>query len=142
MPEAANQLTVETVINAPLEKIWELWTEPRHIQQWNAASPDWHCPSATNDLRPGGKFLYRMEAKDKSVGFDFDGTYSEVVSQSRIAYALADGRKVTVTFAKTAPTRVKVSETLEMEKINPAEMQRLGWQAILNRFREYVENGK
>lgn len=140
--EVTNQLTVETVINAPLEKIWELWTEPRHIQQWNAASPDWHCPSATNDLRAGGKFLYRMEAKDKSVGFDFDGTYAEVSPQSRIAYALADGRKVVVSFTKTAPARVKVSETLEMEKINPAEMQRLGWQAILNAFRTYVESGK
>jgi uncharacterized protein YndB with AHSA1/START domain len=134
----ANKITVETVVRAPIEKVWECWTDSKHVTQWNAASDDWHSPSATNDLRAGGEFHYRMAARDGSTGFDFNGTYSEVVPQERIAYAMEGGRKVLVTFAGTADG-VKVTETFEMEHENPAEMQRAGWQAILDRFGKHAE---
>ena len=133
-------ITVQALINAPLEKVWKLWTAPEHVMKWNNASDDWHTPRAENDLRPGGKFLCRMEAKDGSAGFDFVGTYDEVKMNEVIAYTMEDGRKVRVTFTKNN-TGTKVVETFDPEGTNPIEMQRDGWQAILNNFKKYAEAG-
>ena len=105
---------------------------------WNAASDDWHCPKAENDLRAGGTFSFRMEARDGSFGFDFGGTYTEVKPQQRFAYTIGDGRKVSVDFAKDG-NGTKVTETFEAETENPLEMQRHGWQGILDRFKAYAE---
>lgn len=132
------QVTVSTLINAPLKTIWEYWTKPEHIQNWNAASPDWHTPHATNDLRVGGKFQSRMEAKDKSAGFDFEGIYTEVTPQEKITYTMEDGRTVEVVFEKT-DEGVRITETFDIEHLNPAEMQRAGWQSILDTFKTYTE---
>lgn len=131
------KITIETTINAPIVKIWECWTEPKHIQQWNNASDDWHTPFAGNDLQAGGKFLSRMEAKDGSFGFDFEGTYNLVKPLERIEYTLADNRKVQIEFIKN-PENIRVIETFEAETTNPIEMQQTGWQAILNNFKAYV----
>lgn len=133
------QISVETIVRAPIEKVWRYWTEPEHITQWNAASDDWHAPSATNDLRVGGEFRCRMEAKDKSAGFDFGGTYTDVAPHQRIAYTMGDNRKVQVSFEDTGDS-VKIIETFDMEHENSAELQRAGWQAILDNFKKYVES--
>jgi uncharacterized protein YndB with AHSA1/START domain len=131
-------ITVSASINAPIEKVWELWTAPKHIMQWNNASPDWHTPKAENDLRTGGRFSSRMEAKDGSFGFDFGGVYDEVKMHKVIAYTIGDGRKVKVNFTGNGNT-TEVVEAFEAEGTNPVEMQRGGWQAILNNFKKYVE---
>lgn len=131
-------ITVEAKVKAPVEKVWKLWTEPAHITQWNSASEDWHTPSATNDLRVGGKFTARMEAKDGSFGFDFWGTYDTVKTNQEIAYTMGDGRKAQVKFS-TEGSETHVSETFEAENQNPIEMQRGGWQAILDNFKKYTE---
>lgn len=131
-------IAVQTTVRAPLEMVWSYWTEPQHIQAWNAASDDWHTPHATNDVRVGGQFTARMEAKDKSVGFDFAGTYTDVVPRARLAYTMGDGRKVEITFDETADG-VNVVESFDAEEMNPVEMQRAGWQAILDRFKTYTE---
>lgn len=133
-----DHITIETLVHAPIEKIWTYWTEPQHIQAWNAASDDWHTPSATNDLRVGGEFHARMEAKDQSMGFDFGGTYTEVIPHARIAYTLGDGRTVQVNFEST-DDGVHITETFDIEHENSAEMQRTGWQAILDNFKKYTE---
>lgn len=134
-------VVVEVTVTASIEKVWQYWTEPEHITQWNFASNDWQCPSATNDLRVGGVFSARMEAKDGSSGFDFSGTYTEVVPYERIAYVMAgeDARKVDVTFTDVGHG-ILVTETFETETENPIDMQRAGWQAILDNFKKYVEN--
>lgn len=131
-------ITVQNTVNAPIEKVWKYWTMPEHITQWNSASDDWHTPRAENDLRTGGKFLARMEAKDGSFGFDFGGVYDDVRKHERIAYTIGDGRKVTVTFLPTGD-KTTVTETFEAESTNPIEMQRGGWQAILDNFKKYTE---
>ena len=138
--DARKAITVQAVINAPVEKVWKLWTDPEHITKWNTASDDWHTPRAENNLRVGGKFLYRMEAKDGSFGFDFVGVYDEIKRNEFIAYTIEDGRKVRVTFTKNNE-KTRVVETFEAESTNPIEMQRDGWQAILNYFKKYVEAG-
>ena len=132
-------ITVEATIHAPVEKVWQYWTSPEHITQWNQASDDWHSPRATNDLRPGGKFVYRMEAKDGSFGFDFEGVYDAVKTNELIDSTLGDGRKLTIYFSAQGK-ETKVTETFEAEGINPIEMQKGGWQAILNNFKNYTEN--
>jgi uncharacterized protein YndB with AHSA1/START domain len=132
-------ITVQAVINAPVEKVWKLWTTPEHITKWNNASDDWHTPRAENDLRVGGKFLYRMESKDGSFGFDFVGVYDEIRRNELIAYTIADERKVRVTFTKNNDVETKVVETFEAESTNPLEIQRDGWQAILNNFKKHIE---
>lgn len=137
--ENTQLITIQTVINAPIEKVWELWTTPEHIMKWNAASDDWHTPRAENDLRVGGTFTSRMEAKDGSVGFDFGGTYSEVEQQALIAYTMGDGRNVKVTFEQHNNGGTTVTETFDPEGTNPPEMQRAGWQSILDNFKKYVE---
>ncbi len=131
-------ITVESTVKAPVEKVWEFWTAPGHITKWNYASDDWHSPSAENDLRPGGKFLARMEAKDGSFGFDFSGIYDEVKTNELIAYTMGDDRKVTVKFEGNG-NETKVVETFEAENTHSIEMQRGGWQAILDNFKKYVE---
>jgi uncharacterized protein YndB with AHSA1/START domain len=131
-------ITVEAIINAPVEKVWNCWTDPKHITQWCNASDDWHAPSATNDLRTGGRFSTRMEAKDGSFGFDFGGMYDEVKTNELIAYTMEDGRKVKIIFTSKGDA-TKVVETFEAESENPVEMQRAGWQAILDNFKRYAE---
>lgn len=136
---AKTKVTVETVVNAPVEKVWDLWTEPKHIVHWNFASIDWHTTYAENDLRVGGKFLTRMEAKDGSSGFDFTGTYNSLELYKFIEYSMTDGRRVRVTFdMKAAGTRV--TEIFETESSNSVEMQQEGWQAILDNFKRYAES--
>jgi uncharacterized protein YndB with AHSA1/START domain len=134
-----NPISIEVSIKAPVEKVWELWTKPEHITQWNAASDDWHTPRAENDLRTGGKFSSRMEAKDGSMGFDFGGTYDEVKDHELIAYTMDDGRKARITFVPLGNATL-VKEDFEAESENSREMQENGWQSILNNFKKYVEN--
>lgn len=131
-------ITIEQTVNAPAEKIWKLWTGTEHITKWNAASDDWHTPSAENDLRAGGKFSSRMEAKDGSMGFDFWGIYDEVKPHELIAYTMGDGRKARIVFA-TQGNSTHVTITFDAENQNPVEMQRGGWQAILDNFKKYAE---
>lgn len=136
--QAKTVVTIETTVNAPVEKTWEYWTNPDHITKWNHASDDWHSPWAKNDLRKGGSFSARMEAKDGSMGFDFGGIYDEVRPHEYIAYTLGDGRKVDVRFSPEGED-TKVVESFEAESTHPVEMQRGGWQAILDNFRKYTE---
>ncbi len=131
-------ITVKAAVNAPVEKVWNLWTSPDHIIHWNNASDDWHTPRAENDLRTGGKFLSRMEAKDGSYGFDFEGVYDMVQLYERIEYTLDDGRKVKITFTGQGNTTYVV-ETFEAENENSIEMQKQGWQSILDNFKKYAE---
>jgi len=131
-------ITVQATIHAPLEKVWKFWTEPAHITQWSFASEDWHTPKAENDLRKGGKFMSRMEAKDGSMGFDFEGIYDEVEHYKLISYQLGDGRKVEIVF-NDIDGNTSVSETFDAENTNPIEMQQAGWQAILDNFKKYAE---
>ena len=132
-------LTVETTVNAPLEKVWQYWSSPEHITKWCSPSDDWHTPTAENDLRTGGKFSSRMEAKDGSMGFDFAGVYDEVRPNEYIEYTIGDGRKVEITFS-TSGNQTKVVENFEAESMNPIEMQQGGWQAIIDNFKKYTEN--
>jgi uncharacterized protein YndB with AHSA1/START domain len=132
-------ITIKTVVDAPIGKVWDYWTNPKHITKWNYASPTWHSPRATNDLRVGGVFTARMEAKDGSRGFDFSGRYTEVVPLVRIAYVMEDGRAVTVDFQQRGD-ETQVTETFDPETENPLEMQRQGWQSILTHFKIYTEN--
>jgi uncharacterized protein YndB with AHSA1/START domain len=134
-----NKITVQTTVKADLDKVWESWTKPEHITQWNFASEDWCCPNATNDLKSGGKFNWRMEAKNGSVGFDFTGTYDKIIDQKLITYKIEDGRTVEIQFEQKA-YEVNVKETFEAEGTNSDEMQRDGWQAILGNFKRYVES--
>lgn len=132
------QITVQSKVNAPVEKVWDYWNAPEHIMKWNSASPDWHTPKSENDLRVGGTFSARMEAKDGSFGFDFGGVYDEVVANERIAYTMEDGRKTQITFINHGDA-TEVIETFDAEGENPIEMQQAGWQAILDNFKKYTE---
>lgn len=132
-------LSIETTVNTSIEKIWSYFTQPSHITKWNAASEDWHSPHAINDLKAGGNFVYRMEAKDGSFGFDFSGTYTKVEAHKSIQYALGDGRTVTITFTKQN-NGYKITEEFDAEEVNPLSLQRGGWQAILENFKTYTEN--
>lgn len=134
----AEKVTVETAVQAPVGKVWQCWNTPECIMQWNAASDDWHTPKSTVDLKEGGTFTSRMEAKDGSVGFDFGGTYTKVIPNELIQYAMEDGRTVSVTFVDLMG-KTLVSETFDAEGQNPVEMQRQGWQAILDNFKDHVE---
>lgn len=133
------KITVATTVKVPVEKAWAYWTMPEHITEWNNASDDWHTPLAENDLRTGGRFLSRMEAKDGSFGFDFSGTYEEVVPMESIAYTLDDNRKVQITFTGQGH-ETHITETFEAESENSVDMQRSGWQAIMDNFKHYAEN--
>ena len=131
-------ITIDTTVDAPLDQVWNRWTNPEHIVNWNFASGDWHCPNADNDLRPGGKFNYRMASRDEKMGFDFEGVYDEVTEGERISYIMPDGRRVFVTFENLGE-RTKVTETFDPESVNSVELQRAGWQAILDNFKKYAE---
>lgn len=131
-------ISVSTLINAPIDRVWTLWTTPKHIAQWNNASDDWHTPLAENDLRVGGKFLFRMEAKDGSMGFDFEGEYSQVNPNEFIEYTIGDGRNVKIDFFSFG-NETKVVENFEAEAVNSIELQHDGWQSILNNFKKYAE---
>ncbi|MBZ9686989.1 SRPBCC family protein [Clostridium estertheticum] len=131
-------ITVETIVNATVEIVWKYWTEPQHITKWNNASDDWHTPFSENDLRAGGKFLSRMEAKDGSFGFDFSGVYDKVKLNEIISYILDDGRKVKITFI-SQENNTKILEVFEAEKTNSIELQQKGWQNILDNFKKYIE---
>ncbi len=133
------QITIESVISAAPAKVWESWTEPKHITKWNFASDDWQCPRASNDLKVGGKYSARMEAKDGSFGFDFDAIYDEVVNLKKLTYTMGDGRKVTTQFQDVGG-KTKVTTVFDAEEQNSAEMQKQGWQSILNNFKKYVES--
>ena len=132
-------ITVETTVSVPPESAWAYWTDPQHITKWNQASEDWHTPWAQNDLRNGGKFSSRMESKDGKFGFDFWGIYDAVEPPRLLASTLGDGRKVRVTFDPAAEG-TKVTETFEAEGENSIELQRQGWQAILDSYRNYIKN--
>jgi uncharacterized protein YndB with AHSA1/START domain len=139
METNAKTITVETDVNAPIEKVWDYFTNPKHIVKWNNASDDWHTPRAENDLHVGGNFLYRMEAKDGSFGFDFGGTYNAVEEHTYIEYTIGDGRKVKVSFSAASNNQTHVSENFEAENTHSIEMQRGGWQNILDNFKKYTE---
>jgi uncharacterized protein YndB with AHSA1/START domain len=138
METAIQTITVKTTVNAGIEKVWNYFTAPQHIIKWNHASDDWHSPKAENDLRKGGKFNYRMEAKDGSFGFDFEGSYDEVKPNEKIAYTIGDGRKVEVIFLEKN-NETEVITRFEAEQTNSIDMQRGGWQAILDNFKKYAE---
>jgi len=131
-------INVETIVNAPLSKVWEYWTMPEHIDQWNFASPDWQSTDSKSELRTGGTFSSIMSAKDGSASFEFGGTFTNVVPEELIEYELGDGRKVSISFKET-PDGVIVSETFELEDQNTEELQRSGWQAILDNFKKHTE---
>ena len=133
------KITVETIVNAPIEKVWDYWTQPEHITQWAFASDDWEAPRAENDLRVGGRFVTVMAAKDKSSSFDFGGTYTAVIEHNLIQYDMEDGRQVAIQFTPTADG-VRVTETFDMETENSEELQRNGWQAIMDNFKKHVES--
>lgn len=132
-------LTIHTTVNSTIDKVWSAWTTPADINQWNAATDDWHNPQSRNDLRVGGTFSYRMEAKDGSAGFDFTGTYTRVEPRKVIEYVMDDNRKVSVTFTPVEGG-IRVTEAFETEDQHSAEMQKQGWQNILDRFATYVES--
>jgi uncharacterized protein YndB with AHSA1/START domain len=139
METQAKTITVQNTVKAPVEKVWQFWTSPEHITKWSYASDDWHTPFAQNDLRIGGKFLSRMEAKDGSFGFDFGGVYDEVKINKMIAYTIGDGRKVKINFSANGG-ETRIVETFEAENTNSIEMQRGGWQSILDNFKKYAES--
>jgi len=132
-------VTITATIAAGISKVWEYYTNPAHITNWNFATEDWQCPTAENDLRAGGKYKARMEAKDGSFGFDFEATYNEVTDQKKLVYTLEDGRQVTTEFKDLDGTATKVTTTFDAEMENDVEMQRAGWQAILDNFKRYTE---
>lgn len=132
------RITISANIAATIEQVWDYWTLPEHITKWNFASDDWHCPDAQNDLREGGRYRARMEAKDGSFGFDFEAVYDEIIPKQRIVYTIEDGRSVRTEFEDLDGT-TKVTTIFEAETENPVDMQQEGWQAILNNFKNYTE---
>lgn len=132
------KIIIQATILADIIKVWDCWTLPQHIAHWNFASEDWHCPGAENDLRIGGQFKYVMASKDGRTCFDFEGVYNEVMEYQKIAYTMPDGREVTVQFEDNGTT-ITVVLAFDPENVNPEEMQRAGWQSILDNFKKYVE---
>lgn len=141
METTATTITVGTTVQAPAQKAWQFWTDPKHITNWYFASDDWHAPYAENNVHPGGTFSTTMAAKDGSFSFDFAGKYTVVEAYKALAFALNDGRKVTVDFIEEG-NQTKVVETFEAEHTHSVEMQRNGWQAILDNFKKYVESNQ
>ena len=134
----ATQITVETIVNAPIGQVWDCWTLPEHIMQWNFAIDTWHCPKAENNPETGGDFCYTMAARDGSMSFDFEGDYDLVIPHQKIVYTLGDGRKATITFVEKDGLTT-VTETFEAESTNPEDLQKAGWQLILDNFKGHVE---
>jgi uncharacterized protein YndB with AHSA1/START domain len=137
--ENKTKITITTALNEPIEKVWDYFTNPIHIIKWNHASDDWHSTKAINDLRVGGKFEYRMEAKDGSFGFDFFGFYDKIIDFKLIEYTLGDDRKVIINFTNDG-NEVFIEEIFEAESENPIELQKAGWQAILDNFKNYTSS--
>lgn len=135
---ALTKVTITATISAGINKVWDYWTNPEHITKWNFANDDWQCPKAENELRVGGKYLARMEAKDGSFGFDFEAIYDEVNEHQKLTYTMGDGRQATTDF-QNLDGATRVTTTFDAETENDVEMQRVGWQAILNNFKKYVE---
>lgn len=133
-----NAITIEVVVNAPISKVWEYWNKPEHIHNWAFASDDWEARGAENDLRVGGTFKTIMGAKNKSASFEFGGVYTAVTENQDIAFIMSDGREVKTQFT-TVPEGVKISESFDPESENSAELQKSGWQAILDNFKKYAE---
>ncbi len=133
-----DKITVQTEIKAPIEKVWEFYTQPEHLTKWNFANDEWCCPNAKNDLQKDGEFNLRMEAKDGSMGFDFTGKYEKVVQNELIAYKIADGRNVKVEFSERE-NEVHLKQIFDAEGTNSDEQQKNGWQAILDNFKKYAE---
>ena len=133
------KITVETLIKSDISTIWNAWNTPEDIMQWNAASDDWHTAISRVDLRPGGLFYARMEARNGTVGFDFEGTYTTVIDKQLIEYAMSDGRTVSVRFEEV-DGGVEVTETFDADNEYSVEMQQQGWQSILDHFKRYVED--
>lgn len=131
------KISVETIVSAPIEQVWRAYTTPEDIKRWNAASDDWHTTSATVDLRVGGAFSSRMEAKDGSMGFDFAGTYTKIIQHKLIEYSFGE-RTAQVAF-NASLNNVKVRVTFDSESTHSIEQQQEGWQSILNNFKKYVE---
>ena len=131
-------ITIDATVSANTKKVWDYWNKPEHITKWNFAADDWHCPRAENDLRVEGKLKSRMEAKDGSFGFDFEATYNEVIDQKKVTYTIADGRKATINF-ESLGGKTTITIVFDAENENPVEMQKRGWQAILDNFKKYVE---
>lgn len=131
-------ITVKTTVKAPVSKVWEFWNEPEHIKNWCFASDDWHAPHAENDLQVGKSFTTTMAARDGSMSFDFGGVYTSVIPQKEIAYTMDDGRKVKIIFTDMEG-HTMIEETFDPESENSEEMQRSGWQAILDNFKKYTE---
>jgi uncharacterized protein YndB with AHSA1/START domain len=138
MANKLTTITVEAQISAPVEKTWNIWTDPSHIVGWNSPSPEWHTPKAEHDLKPGGTFTYRMEARDGSMGFDFGGVFDVVTPNKYLEYTIGDGRKVWIDF-KSENGKTHLVQKFEAESVNSIEQQRQGWQGILNSFKEYAE---
>lgn len=134
-----NIITISTQIKGDIKRVWEYYTLPDHITQWNFADPSWHCPWATNDMRPGGKYVARMEARDGSFGFDFGAVYDQIDPEKSFSYTIGDGRSVTVRFNPNGAL-IEVVVSFEAEQQNPVDMQRGGWQSILNNFKKYAES--
>jgi len=132
------KIKIEALVSADVNKVWNYYNSPEHITKWNFASDDWHCPNAENDLRVGGKLKSRMEAKDGSFGFDFEADYDDVIEHEKIAYKLNDGREVETLF-ENLDDKIKITTTFDAETQNPVEMQKAGWQSILDNFKKYVE---
>lgn len=135
----ATKITIHATISAGIQKVWNYYTQPEHITKWNFASPDWHCPSASNDMRIGGKYTARMEAKDGSFGFEFEATYSEITENQKFVYVMPDGREVSVSMNEDNHL-TNITVCFDTETENPVDLQREGWQAILNNFKNYAEN--
>ena len=135
-----NEISIKAEVKAGIEKVWDFYTKPEHIVNWNFASDDWHCPRAENDLRVGGTYSARMEAKDGSFGFDLSAIYDDVVENEKIVYTMEDGRKVETEFQDSGDSTT-VTTKFEAESENPIEMQRDGWQSILDNFKKYTEAG-
>ncbi|WP_288436448.1 SRPBCC family protein [uncultured Chryseobacterium sp.] len=135
----SHKITVSAAINADAKKVWNYYTSPEHITQWNFADPSWQCPSASNDMRVGGKYAARMEAKDGSFGFDFEAVYDEIKDGENFKYTIPDGRQVEVDF-KEQEGQTQLNVAFDPENQNPEEMQKGGWQAILDNFKKYTES--
>lgn len=135
-----SKLKVTAEINQPIDKVWNAFNNPEHITKWNFAHESWECPSAKNDLTVGGKLEVRMQAKDGSFGFDFIGIYDAIKENQLVHYHLEDGREVEITFEELSDDKTRITESFDAENENPLEMQRQGWQAILDNFKSYCEN--
>lgn len=134
----AKKITISALVNAPINKVWDNWTKPEHITKWNFAIDTWQCPTASNDLQVGGKYIARMEAKDGSFGFDFEAIYDKVIDKQELTYTMTDGRKATTIFVGNG-NETSVTTIFDAESENPVEMQQQGWQAILDNFKKYTE---